>query len=183
MSEAHSTKNLFCPYYLLGDLGDCQMTRGGLYIPLPEHIEIFCKTIRYSSCPQYIRGKSLLQGNIRKKVETSDSRRRFPRIGNRFPVTISTCDEKGQPVEVLDQEAVTLDLSLGGIRISSNSEIPPNKILHFAFREDLCHTTVKGVGEVRWSRKTEGPLPYQAGLAFLDNSLPTPVIEHLGLMM
>ena len=181
MSEEHTSKNLACPYFQRDNGGDCQMTRGGLYIPLPAHIEIFCKTIKYTSCPQYIRGKVLIQENIRQNAETTDSRRRFPRIRNRFPLTISTCDEKGRAVQVIDRDAMTLDLSLGGVKISSNSEIPSNKILHFSFREDLHHNPVTGVGEVRWCHHAEGPHLFQAGLSFLDNTFPPAVGERLGL--
>lgn len=181
MSETHASKHPICPYFQLGNIGDCQMTRGGLYIPLPAHIEIFCTTAKYFSCPQYTRGKALIQENLRQNIETPDSRRRFARLRNRLPIILATCDEKGRPVEIIDHDAMTLDLGLGGIRISSNSEIPPHKILHFSFREDFYHTPIKGVGEVRWSMQAEGPLPYQAGLAFLDNTLPSEVGERLGL--
>jgi len=181
MAASHFDRTPFCPYYLQGRDCDCQMTRGGLFIPLPEHVEIFCKTIRYSSCPQYMRGKALIQENIRKNLETADSRRRFPRLRNRFPVILSTCNEKGSPVEIIDSDAMTLDLSLGGMRISSNSPISPDKILHFSFREDFYHTPIKGVGEIRWSRPAEGPLPFEAGIAFLDNGLPSDVGERPGL--
>ena len=181
MPEAHISKHLICPYYRAGKSGDCQMTRGGLYIPLPAHIEIFCLTIKYTFCPQYIRGKALIQKNILQNAETIDSRRRFPRISNRFPMIISTCDEKGRPVQVIDRDAMTLDLSLGGVKISSNSEIPANKILHFSFREDFHHNPVTGVGEVRWCRHAETPHLFQAGLSFLDNTLPPAVGARLGL--
>jgi hypothetical protein len=181
MPEEHTTRKLGCPYYQPDGNGDCQMTRGGLYIPLAAHIEIFCKTINYSSCPQYIRGLTLLKESYCLQAETTDSRRQFPRIRNRLPIVISSCDEKGQPVKVIDRDAITLDLSLGGVKISSNSEIPSNKILHFSFQEDLKRNPVTGVGEVRWSRRAEGPLPFQAGLSFLDKTLPPAIGLRLGL--
>jgi len=181
MLEANKPRSIItCPYFQRGNNGECQMLRGGLYIPLSAHIEIFCTTIKYTSCPQFMRGKALIQESIRRSVEISDSRRRFPRIRNRFPTTISTCDEKGRPVQVIDREAITLDLSLGGIKISSYSEIPTNKILHFSFREDFNQVPITGIGEVRWCRHAEGPRPFQAGLSFLDNT-PPEVSERLGL--
>lgn len=182
MPEEHcaKTKSIACPYFQRESGEDCQMTRGGLYIPLPAHIEIFCLTAQYISCPQFVRGRALMQKNMHRESAATDSRRRFPRIRKRFPLTISTCDEKGRPVQAIDKNALTLDLSLGGVKISSNSEIPANKILHFSFQDDH-HPPVTGIGEVRWSQRKEGPLPFQAGLSFLDTPLPPDVGERLGL--
>lgn len=181
MPEEPTPKKPACPYYRADGNGECQMTRGGLYIPLTAHIEIFCKTANYISCPQYVRSLALIQESFCPNTHTTDSRRRFPRKHNRFPLVISACNEKGQPVQVIDRDAITLDFSLGGVKISSNAEIPTNKILHFSFREDFHHPPVTGVGEVRWSRRADGPLPFQAGLSFLDNILPPSIGQRLGL--
>ena len=170
-----------CPYFKAEKNGDCQMTRGGLYIPLPAHIEIFCLTVKYPFCPQYVRGKALIQKNIIQKAKNIDSRRRFPRISNRFPTIISTCDKKGRPIQPIDRDAMTLDLSLGGLKISSNSEMSTNQILHFSFQEDFHHNPVIGVGEVRWCRRSDDPHLFQAGLSFLENTLPPVVGARLGL--
>ncbi|MEJ2690835.1 MAG: PilZ domain-containing protein [Deltaproteobacteria bacterium] len=183
MPEEHITLKIGCPYFKPDGNGDCQMTRGGLYIPLAGHIEIFCKTTNYSSCPQYIRGLTLIRQSFCRPGEKAESRRQFQRVRNRIPLVISTCDEKGKPVKVIDRDAVTIDISLGGVRVSSNSEIPANKILHCSFQEGPEQMPVTGVGEVRWSSRTEGPLPFQAGLSFLDKTLPLAIGQRLGLQL
>ena len=161
------------------------MTKGGLYIPMPEHIKIFCTTYRYSQCHQYIRGKELLKETAQQLGYVhEDGRRRYRRILDRFSVSISLCDESGNPVEILDENANTVDVSLGGIRLISRTELPKNKMIAFTFGPDFSIPGFADIAEIKWCEALpDEPQKYQSGLAFLKANSRQAIGNHLGLPM
>lgn len=175
---------IHCPYFQLSPHGDCHLTKGGLYIPLPQHIEIFCKTEQFTFCPQYLRGHLYLHRENKSLIgcEEGESRRKFQRLKRRIPLFIATSDEKGNPIEQIDDNACTLDVSLAGMKISSKKEIPPHRVLYFRFGQEISLHYNGGIGEVRWATDTpDRDCCYQAGISFLDKTLPAAIGEHLGM--
>lgn len=160
------------------------MTKGGLYIPMPEHIEMFCGTTHYIKCHQYMRGCELLHETAKKYGFIIDGgRRRFRRIADRIPLILSACDMNKQPTELLDGSAVTLDLSLGGLRIESHTEIAIDTLIAFEFGADFSTPELSGIGEVKWCESRHNSGLYEAGIAFSDFSLTQAIGNHLGLPM
>jgi hypothetical protein len=160
------------------------MTKGGLYIPMPEHIELFCSTVHYIKCHQYMRGCELLQEAAKKYGFIVDGgRRRFRRISERISLVVTLCDVNRRPIELLDDRAITLDLSLGGLRIESHREIPPETLVAFEFGPDFSSPDLAGVGEVKWCESRLDSGLFEAGIAFSDFSLTQAIGNHLGLPM
>ncbi len=156
------------------------MTKGGLYIPLPEHMEEFCKTPRFPECQQYLRGRQLLRQTAREEA-IQDSRRHFPRHRNRLPLVLSSCDAHGKPVDIIDSDAITIDLSLGGLGLQSAKKLPLARVLHFQLLSPQHNKRFSGIGEVRWSIPDRESGRYRAGLSFVDNTISQELHHHFNL--
>lgn len=173
-----------CPYWGKNNSHECKMTKGGLYIPMPEHINMFCLTSRYTFCHQYIRGCELLREAAKKYGFIVDGgRRRYRRVAERIPVSVSLCDKDRGLIELIDEDAVTIDLSLGGLRLLSRRELPRDSLVSFGFGPDFTIPDLAGIGEVKWCElKSDSPL-FEAGLAFSDFRVTQAIGSHLGLPM
>lgn len=178
-------ENKQCPYWAKDNSHECRMTKGGLYIPMPEHVEMFCSTAKYVVCPQHVRGCELLQEAARKYGYVTDGgRRRFRRVDDHRPVKVSLCDQERRPLELLDENAVTIDLSLGGMRVQSHKELPRDAFICFEFDAGFTVPALAGVGEVKWCEASRNGAPhFEAGVAFTDSRLTQAIGAHLGLPM
>ncbi len=173
-----------CPYWSKNKSKECGMIKGGLYIPMPEHVEMFCSSARFGVCHQYIRGCELLQESAKKYgLITDGARRRFRRVADRIPMRLALCDKNGDSLQMLDEQAVTLDLSLGGLRLESNSRIDKDVVVAFEFADTFSVPELTGIGEVKWCAANKATDKFEAGIAFRDFSLTHAIGTHLGLPM
>lgn len=171
-----------CPYWSKNNSHECRMTKGGLYIPMPEHVEMFCSTASYSRCHQYIRGCELLQETAKKYGFIVDGgRRRFRRVAERLHLAVSECDVDKKPVSILDDRAMTVDLSLGGLRLESHQAITQDTCLAFDFGPDFSTPHLTGMGEVKWCEKKRDSDLFEVGVSFTDFTLTQAIGTHLGL--
>lgn len=175
-----NSKKTPCPYFSQKQGGACMVIKGGLYLPLHEHIVTYCNTAEFSTCNQY-NNPALNRGAQHEVDADPATRRRFRRVKNTMPVAIYTCDEKGTPVAALDDSAVTLDIGMGGMKISSRREIRPNMMLAFRFADDYIPSTLTGVGEVRWTRHLPDSSSFQAGISFTDSAVPNALGSRFAL--
>ncbi|MEW6428244.1 MAG: PilZ domain-containing protein [Thermodesulfobacteriota bacterium] len=174
------TRHTSCPYFQPDRDDQCRMTRGGLYLPLLAHTEIFCKTERYCTCRQYLRGMQLME-SVQATPEAADLRRKFRRQPSRIPLILSLCDSKGIPVSLIDDDARTTDLSVGGLGLLSRKPIEAHKIIHFQLSPPGLGVPLAGIGEIRWAHKLEGDDGYQAGLSFVDSTSSSRLRQHFPL--
>src|SRR5512136_659872 len=109
------------------------MTRGGLFIPMPEHIKMFCKSQSYGKCYHYLKEceQFISQPNKQNVVASGRDRRRFERVAGRYSLVLASCDGMGRPQEMMTDKACTLDLSLGGMRFESPSSLPVRRMVAF----------------------------------------------------
>jgi Tfp pilus assembly protein PilZ len=171
-----------CPYWDQITKQDCKMTRGGLYIPLPEHIEIFCLTSHFIQCHQYIRGKELqLDEAAATDKIYEDSRRRHRRIKESLPISIAPCDSLGRQISDLAEETMTVDLSIGGICLKSNKEFITNDLLLLNLMEKTTGPPLSGIGEVKWCNSIKDSSEYLVGLAFKTSETGRAVGQYLGV--
>ncbi|MCB2184737.1 MAG: PilZ domain-containing protein [Desulfobulbaceae bacterium] len=176
--------NTKCPYWSKNNSKECRMTKGGLYIPMPEHIAMFCATARCTQCHQYIRGTELLQEAAKKYGFIVDGgRRRYWRVADRVPLRVFVCDKERNNQEILDDRAVTVDLGLGGLRIESHKKISRNTFVSLEFASELAQAGASGLGEVKWCEAKDGSSLFEAGIAFSDFGLTEAIGVHLGLPM
>ena len=65
------------------------------------------------------------------------------------------------------KETKSIDISLGGMRISSFEEIPHQLMMAFSFGTDQEEAySIDGIGEVQWCRETPDQ-GYLAGVSFV----------------
>lgn len=141
------------------------MTKGGLYIPLPEHIEIYCSTTHYIQCHQYIRGKEILtEAAAAEGIE--DSRRRHRRVKEQLPVSIVACDSMGKLIGDKAEETSTIDLSIGGLCLTSRSERQTNELLLLKLIQETSDSPLTGIGKVKWCNAMNESSEYRVGIAF-----------------
>ncbi len=158
------------------------MTKGGLYIPLQEHVRIFCSTPQYIKCHQYLRGCELIQQTAKKYDFIVDGgRRQFRRVPEHVPLSVSSCDANRQPLEMLAKEAITVDMSLGGLRLESICRIPADTEVLLDFGPGFSTPELRGVGKVAWCESKANSTLFEVGIAFSDFCLTRAVGYHLGL--
>ncbi|MDD5759834.1 MAG: PilZ domain-containing protein [Desulfobulbaceae bacterium] len=169
-----------CPHLSEGGHG-CLMTRGGLYIPMPEHVDTLCKTSSFAQCYQYIQGCSAVReltgplGSIH-----TDSRRRYGRIKTKVPLQLVNFCQDERDATVVDQEAFAVDLSLGGIRLESRVPLSPQGKITFVAGASADASRWEGRGEVRWTKRLING-GFQSGLIVTDKKTFQAIAQHLGL--
>lgn len=158
------------------------MTKGGLYIPLPEHIEIFCCTSNFSECHHYINGLALLSEMSAAKVSYEESRRRHRRIKDQLPVSLIRCDDAGHSqADAPHQHAMTVDLSIGGMCLKSSSEIHTNELLLLQLEAKAEQTALSGLADVKWCSPINESSEYLVGLAFRNIETGLAIGRQVGL--
>ena len=158
------------------------MVESGLFIPTREHILRFCENELYVKCYHY-EGKSALQDILieNKEKQFTRNRRFFTRIPTAQNLSLSRYSmARDTSEDLLDNQAMALDLSLGGMRIETDADINVNQIISFAFGEDFAPAGYKGKAEIRWINRRQSPeATNSAGLAFVDKETTDVVRKHL----
>ena len=88
---------------------------------------------------------------------------------------------KDEDEEIIDDQAIMVDLGLGGMRIETSAPVHENQIISFSFDELFHPPGFKGKGEIRWLEPHEywQGEPPNAGLAFVDDITKDTVRNHL----
>ncbi|MFH7320764.1 PilZ domain-containing protein [Desulfurivibrio sp. D14AmB] len=158
-----------CPYWSPGCKQLCALTVGGLYMPLAEHIQNFCRSRWWDKCPQYIRGcDALLDLAWKRGLVMERGQRRYPRVATRQGLQLLPVPADGPPADADRQTAWTLDLGQGGMRIETPGNLPPGAQISFIFGEDFPLPGFSGQAEIRWQRQVNQEGICQYGLGFLD---------------
>jgi len=173
-----------CPCFALDNSKECGIVKGGVYIPMPEHIKMFCLSRKYPQCPQYIRYCELIMNQAEGEVKAymvSEDRRKFQRFAELLYLDLVVCDANIIPREINGFKARTLDVSLGGLRIESPRELATDTILSFDSDPEFSSESLSGVGDVKWCRPQKDSDKFEFGIAFSDYSTSEGMRKHLGL--
>ncbi len=148
----------------------CLMRRAGVYIPASDHVRFYCATGEFISCPHYQKGcTSFLQEVKDRNILTPDDRRRYPRQVKHIPVTLGIKDPAEEDsLKVLDDYAVTFDISLGGLGVETDAVLPVNQAVSFIFKDEAGSDAGVHRGEIRWSAHRVDRPRYLLGISFLD---------------
>jgi len=159
------------------------MTAGGLFVPLSEHTEAFCRSAEWDQCLQYIRGcEAFLAMTRERRSNQTKGRRLHPRFIRRHSLTLAAASlHPGQPGERFEQNAWTVDLGLGGMRVETSAALPEAAKVFFAFGDDFMHPGLSGIAEVRWQRADNAAGMHQCGLGFIGHDSSRLIGESLGL--
>lgn len=170
-----------CHYWSISTRS-CLYGKGGIYLPVSEHIQTYCQTSNYLSCP-LLEGQSFASSSGLPKEEFKD-RRCYERVPGRFAFRLSD-RIKGEEdlVSLLDDQSCTVDISPGGVRFESFREIPVDSLVSFSLVADSIDDPLEGVGLVKWCISLENAPVFHVGIAFVDTSVPYAVRSRLGLIV
>jgi len=152
-----------CPCWSSDRNGECAITEGGVYIPLHQHIMVFCQSSNFIHCTRYISGRELV---MNKEIL---ERRKFRRYEKNFNIAIDVCDAKDSSSVMSNYKVRTLDVSLYGMKIESPEKIPADTIVGFQLDPDISSEFLAGSGSVKWCRPQTDSGKFEFGLAFYDD--------------
>lgn len=171
-----------CPYWTLEHNRECGISKGGMYIPMPEHIQMFCHSGKYYQCQAYVRGRELI--NAQDEFELNEflgsrDRRRLRRYPEQVYLDLVACDRSLNPQLMKAYKAKSLDVSLGGLRVESFKEFPSDAVVSFVLDPEFSSETLLGVGEVKWCLPKKDSNKFESGIAFSNYSTSESMREYL----
>ncbi len=151
------------PYWSAKDR-NCTFRKGGLFIPLEDHIDIYCTTEKHTNCLQY---RLVTSSHFPpSEVDTAANRRKYSRVNKKLPLTLVLLNKSGNVVRQFKGTYDTVDLSLGGMQLCTNEPLLDDTIISFSFGESYPKTLQSGIARVKWCKYREKKPNFSAGLAF-----------------
>jgi hypothetical protein len=156
----------------------CKVQDAGLFIPLEDHIEIYCKSAEHVLCRQFRLVEqthpAAEQIGIRGK-----NRRKYSRVRTSHHLTLIRLSDSGNVVGDSPSTASTLDMSSGGMRLATRELLMHDSIIQFHFKGSFPSSVKSGLAKVKWCVPTKKDLRYQAGLAFQNIQIIEAMGEYL----
>lgn len=158
------------------------MTRPGIFLPLADHVVKYCETDEFVSCRHYQKGcEVFLQEAEQRGLVFNGGRRRYPRVTSQVSVSLAHATVNNSTSELIDDDAVTLDFSLGGMRVRTSKPLPAEQTVSFTFGREFLPSVRQGLGQIRWSQECADGKSFELGVAFLEFRISEAVVQHLGL--
>lgn len=177
-----------CPFWSTQAI-KCQLCQEGLFIPLNDHIEVYCKTLHYPQCLQFSKYSASHPQPMEKNRR---DRRKYERVAASHEVTLVEFLQMGQLASHLLAAHVsaahvaascrTLDLGKGGMRLTTEQPLVKATVIRFSFAESFPKSVQTGQGQIAWCSKQQNLPDYQAGIAFQDDRLIDTMGLYLGLI-
>ena len=169
-----------CPFWA-PDSMKCRLCNDGLFIPLEDHINIYCKTANHPQCLQY----SLYAEASLKSGEKSGyplkNRRKHPRIEVQHRITLIRFTQSGEIAAHYPATAKTLDVGAGGMQLTIADPLPRDAQIQFAFDDSFPKPLQSGTGRIEWCNKMPGGSAYHAGLSFKGKEIKRAMEFYLGV--
>lgn len=184
LCDCNNDQGQHCPYWSGRGGAKCEMTKDGIFIPLAEHVQGYCQDATYYlECEQYKRGLGVMLERRQAQASGQErtSRRRYRRVEARLPVSLALCDQDGLAATVVDKEAMTLDMSFGGLRLEGTHFMETSSLVAFTFDEHFSRPGWTGFGAVQWCRAGERAGAFQSGLAIIDQRTSQAIGQHIGV--
>ncbi len=176
-TESCSSKQV-CPHWSQRDRR-CLLSQKGLFLPVTEHVEIYCEGGNYSSCSQYMR--QALRPPAGTVIDQGVNRRRHRRVPGRFFFRLAESAGGEDLNQLIDDAAITVDLSRGGIRFESYRALPEGAEIHFSLNGDFSSVPLRGIGQVKWCRSLDDAPLYHAGISFADTAVADAISDRFDL--
>lgn len=165
-----------CPFWS-PTTSNCKISLDGLFIPLDDHIDTYCKSADYCQCDQN-RGK-----NCTDEVDlyhTVSERRQCDRHSGSHKITIT---QAGEYLEGINRRltARIVDFSEGGLRLLAAKQLDRDTTVTCFFDENMPDYLRSGEAMIRWCRPLLNSNGYQAGLSFKDERF-TLAMNSLGIL-
>lgn len=157
----------------------CRICKEGLFIPLDNHIEMYCKTTEYPHCLQYMLHSENIQSYLDHTKKTESNRRKYERYQTCHQITLVRLVQSGKIASHYSIIAKTLDLSSGGMRLTTKNPLINHSLVQFTFDQSFPENLQNGTGQVAWCNKQIDEPGYQAGITFQDDRLITSMDRYL----
>ncbi len=176
-----SPQRTFCPFWSPYSQ-KCSLCSEGLFIPLEDHIEAYCRTDEYPMCLQYnLSSQSYPNSANANTTIGSDNRRRYQRVEGLHRITLVRLSATGKVASHFAIPATTLDLSLGGFRLKSDEPLINDTVVQFSFDDLAPDFPLNGTATIRWCHRLVDSPEYQAGLAFCGTHTTEAMGMYLGI--
>ncbi len=170
-----------CPYWSSAEQVCRILNEEGLFIPLDDHVEIYCKGPEHHLCRQFALNEQAQRDKIAADRRGKEGdRRHAPRIKSKHRLTFIRLSESGHAICVRPSAANTLDLSTGGMRLTTRELLLFDSLIQFQFTAPFSSSLQTGLAKVEWCKSTEHNMRYQAGLSFQGDHLLQVMNEFLG---
>ncbi len=169
----------FCPFWSPISL-KCRLCGEGLFIPLDDHIEVYCKTVEYPMCLQYsLSNDSLQHATASTGENTGDNRRKYQRIESTHRITVVRLSGSGKIASHFSTISSTIDMSMGGLRLRTPDPLINDTVVRFSFDNSVPELLQSGTAVIKWCHRLIDSPEYQAGLAFRSNQ----TVEAMGMYL
>jgi hypothetical protein len=180
--KTHDKHNLICLFWSSAEK-ICKMQDSGLFIPLDDHIEIYCKRAEHVLCQQYKLSVSAKKESQEDKGIETINRRMHPRIKGNYNLTLLRLNESGNIISDHPSTASTLDLSSAGMRLTTRELLMHDSIIQFHFKNSFPSPLKSGLAQVKWCIPAGNDLQYMAGLAFQSDQVIQAMNRCFGTQM
>jgi hypothetical protein len=179
MAAKQNNNKSSCPFWL-SESSSCMKCKGGLLIPLDDHVDVYCTAPNFSGCLQYSCQTENQTEIHRDRLGSLKERRKTRRHTASHEITVTRLTGTSEVVSELPAVATTLDVSIEGMRVST-----PVPYANGTFLKFLIHDSSKdvrsGIGQVAWCSEYIGESGYQAGVFFQGKSYVEVTGVDLGL--
>jgi hypothetical protein len=173
-------RHIICPFWS-PTTKICKVQATGLFIPLDDHIQMYCKCPEHVLCQQYMlsqdTGKETEKAGPEVKAE---NRRQYPRIKSNHQLTLVRLSSSGHVVNHDSSRASTLDLSSGGMRLTTREIFMNDSMIQFHFKSSFPSSLKIGLAKVKWCVPADNELEYHVGLAFQNDQVIQAMGDYLG---
>ncbi|RUM39160.1 MAG: hypothetical protein DSY70_06340 [Desulfobulbus sp.] len=156
--------NTICPSWSLSTRS-CRLSNDGLYLPVAEHVGMYCEGGGYLSCPQSINFNSLSGPTSKHREERRCSRRTPVRLFARVTERFEEMNQAGEGA------AVTVDVSPEGLRVELCRPLAEGVEILFSLEHGPSNSPVHGIGRVQWCRSMENASLFHAGIKVTDPAI------------
>ncbi len=179
MEKKEKLKNI-CPFW--SPFGQtCKIRNEGLFIPLGDHVEVYCKGSEYPLCKQFLLlERAQNQAADARASSNKDERRHFPRIKSNHRLTFIRLSDSGHAICLQPSAANTLDISTGGMRMSTRELLLHGSIIQFQFVPPFDSNVHAGLAKVKWCMPANNNIFYYAGLSFQSDHIIKEVDAYIG---
>jgi len=154
-----------CPFWS-GESLKCRLCNDGLFIPLDDHIEVYCKTVNFPQCLQYSLYAESNSQSPGEKNNTGGNRRKYRRVETHHKMILVKSANSEELITHPSTIAQTLDVSMGGMRLAIDDPFVSDTIVQFSFDDSFPESLQAGKGKVEWCNKQIDEPGYQVGLSF-----------------
>jgi hypothetical protein len=164
--QKHRPTKHACPHWDSSNRS-CLLIKDGIFLPLEQHVAIFCLSAHFAACPQYRLPADTRFGTC-EAGRMLDNRRRSIRIPSRHIFRFSEMTGSDLLPGIQEEDAWTIDLSDHGIRFATRQLLPPETVIHFTVQTNGRATKIEGSGRIIWSEPLVKTSQFHAAIAFTD---------------